>query len=110
VNIEAGEFSGKKTGAIFKSYFQFNTDYMLDKGVVKYNAIAFGICGLLSLAFGFTGLGTMSIIFAFINIFLALIFFLSKQNGKGKSCLLVGGCLLLIGFALCSLFPFQLNH
>jgi hypothetical protein len=82
---------------------------LFNKDVIKYNAIFFGIFGVLSLVFGLTGLGAMSIIFAAINLFLSLIFFLTKQNDKGKTSLLIGGCLLLIGFALCSAFPLNLH-
>jgi hypothetical protein len=77
---------------------------MLDKKVIRWNAIFFGILGLLSLVFGLPGLGAMSIIFGAVNLFAALGYFIVKQNGIAKTCLLVGGCLLLLGFALCSAF------
>ncbi len=82
---------------------------MLNKEIIKYNAIFFAICGVLSLVFGLTGLGAMSIIFAVINMFISLVYFLSKQNSKAKTCLLISGVLFLVGFALCSSFPFMLN-
>lgn len=82
---------------------------MLEKQVLKYNAIFFAVFGALSLVFGLTGLGAMAIIFAVINLFTSLILFSLKKNDKAKTCLLVGGCLLLVGFALCSSFPFKLN-
>jgi hypothetical protein len=82
---------------------------LFNKGVIKWNAIFFAIFGLFSLIFGLTGLGAMAIIFAGVNIFISLIYFLSKQNDKAKACLLVGGSLLLVGFALCSAFPLNFH-
>jgi hypothetical protein len=82
---------------------------MLDKKVIRWNAIFFGILGVLSLVFGLTGLGAMSIIFGAGNLFAALVCFIVKQNGAAVTCLLVGGCLLLLGFALCSSFPFNIR-
>ena len=82
---------------------------MLDKKVIQWNAIFFGVLGLLSLVFGLTGLGAMAIIFAAVNLFTSLIYFIVKRNDKGKTCLLIGGCLLLLGFALCSGFPLNFH-
>lgn len=82
---------------------------MLNKKVIRWNAIFFGILGLLSLVFGLTGLGAMAIIFGGVNLVTALINFIVKQNSTAKTCLLVGGCLFLLGFALCSTFPFRIN-
>ena len=78
---------------------------LFNMGVIKYNAILFALFGLLSLVFGLTGLGAMAIIFAAVNIFISLIYFISKKNDKAKTCLLIGGCLFLLGFVLCSNFP-----
>ena len=82
---------------------------MLNKKVTIYNAIFFGICGLFSLVFGLTGLGAMAVIFGAINVFISLIYFISKRNDKAKTCLLIGGLLLLSGFALCSNFPLDFH-
>jgi 4-hydroxybenzoate polyprenyltransferase len=81
----------------------------LDKTVIRWNAIAFGILGLLSLAFGLTGLGAMSIIFAVVNIIASLIYLLMKDYHKLKTSLLICGLLFLIGFGLCSSFPLNFH-
>lgn len=82
---------------------------LFNKEVIKYNAIFFSIFGGLSLVFGLTGLGAMAIIFAALNLFISLIYFISKRNDKAKTCLLIGGCLFLLGFALCSGFPLNFH-
>jgi len=82
---------------------------MLNKKVLQWNGIFFGLLGLLSLVFGLTGLGAMAIIFGSVNLFVSLIYFLVKQNDKAKTCLLISGCLLLLGFALCSSFPLNIH-
>jgi hypothetical protein len=82
---------------------------LFNKKVLQWNAILFGVFGLLSLVFGLTGLGAMAIIFGAGNLFAALVCFIVKQNGAAVTCLLVGGCLLLLGFALCSSFPFNIR-
>ena len=82
---------------------------LFNKKVIQWNAIFFGVLGLLSLVFGLTGLGAMAIIFGAVNLFGSLIYFLVKQNDKAKTCLLIGGSLFLLGFALCSAFPFNIH-
>jgi len=81
----------------------------LDKAVIRWNVIAFGILGLLSLVFGLTGLGAMSIIFAVVNIIASLIYLLMKDYQKLKTSLLICGILFLVGFGLCSSFPLNFN-
>jgi len=81
----------------------------LDKAVIRWNVIAFGILGLLSLVFGLTGLGAMSIIFAVVNIIASLIYLLMKDYHKLKTSLLICGLLFLIGFGLCSSFPLNFH-
>jgi len=81
----------------------------LDKTVIRWNVIAFGILGLLSLVFGLTGLGAMSIIFAVVNIIASLIYLLMKDYQKLKTSLLICGILFLVGFGLCSSFPLNFN-
>jgi 4-hydroxybenzoate polyprenyltransferase len=81
----------------------------LDKAVIRWNVIAFGILGLLSLVFGLTGLGAMSIIFAVVNIIASLIYLFMKDYQKLKTSLLICGILFLVGFGLCSSFPLNFN-
>ena len=82
---------------------------LFNKRVIQWNGILFGVLGLLSLVFGLTGLGAMAVLFGAANLFASLIYFLVKQNDKGKTCLLISGCLLLLGFALCSVFPLNIH-
>ena len=82
---------------------------LLDKKVIRWNAIAFGIFGMLSLVFGLTGLGAMSIIFAGVNLLATLIYLLTKDYHKLKTSLLICGILFLVGFGLCSSFPFNVR-
>lgn len=82
---------------------------MLNKEIIKYNAIFFAIFGLLSLVFGLTGLGAMSIIFAAVNLFVSLIYLITGEYQKLKTTLLISGALFLIGFGLCSSFPLFTN-
>jgi uncharacterized MnhB-related membrane protein len=81
----------------------------LNKKVVQGNAVGFGFFGLLSLVFGLSGLGAVAVIFGVINLFLSLIFFLTKENDKAMTCMLIGAALLVIGFGLCSSFHFLSN-
>ena len=75
---------------------------MLDKPVVRFNALTFGVFGLASLVFGVAGLGAAAILCAIFNLLLAIVFFLSNKSRKAKTALLVGGVLFVIGFGLCS--------
>jgi hypothetical protein len=81
----------------------------LDKKVIRWNGIAFGIFGLMSLVFGLTGLGAMSIIFAVVNFVATLIYLLMKDYQKLTTSLLICGFLFLVGFGLCSNFPFNVH-
>ena len=82
---------------------------MLNNKVLKYNAIFFSIIGLLSLVFGLAGLGAVSIIFAAANMFMSLIYLITKEYQKLKTTLIIGGVLFLIGFGLCSSFRLFTN-
>ncbi len=81
----------------------------LDKKVIRWNAIAFGILGVLSLVFGLTGLGAMSIIFGVVNLIATLIYLLMKDYQKLTTSLLICGLLFLVGFGLCSSFPLNFH-
>jgi hypothetical protein len=81
----------------------------LNKNVIQWNAVAFGIFGLLSLVFGLPGLGAMAILFAAINLLSSLIYLLSKQYQKLQTSLLISGVLFLIGFGLCSAFSLSFH-
>lgn len=84
---------------------------MLSKKVVLLVTICFVVVAAVSLIFhwGGTGLGVFSILFAIANLFFALIFALMKRYNASKSFLLMGGVFLLIGFGLCSAFPFNIH-
>lgn len=81
----------------------------LNKKVIRWNAIAFGIFGLLSLVFGLTGLGAMSIIFGAVNLLATLIYLFIKDYQKLQTSLLIGAVLFLIGLGLCSTFPLNFH-
>lgn len=62
--------------------------------------LVFGIWGGISA--GTPGVGLAFSILGFLNIFLLLIFLGLKDKVSVKTCLLVIGISLLVGFAICS--------
>ena len=78
----------------------------LNKSAILVNVIGFVILGLLSLVFGMAGVGALAILFGVVNLFLGLIFLPTSYKTTSATCLLIGGLLLLTGFALCSSFKF----
>lgn len=84
---------------------------MLNKKVVLFVAIFFaGIVAVSLIAhWGGSGLGLFSFLFGAINLLAALVFALIKKNKESRTFFLMGGLLFLIGFGLCSAFPFNMH-
>jgi hypothetical protein len=84
---------------------------MLSKKVVLFVTIFFaGIAAVSLIArWGGTGLGLFSFLFGALNLVMALIFALLKKNKEARTFFLMGGVLFLIGFGLCSAFPFNMH-
>ena len=84
---------------------------MLSKKVVLFVTIFFaGIVAVSLIArWGCTGLGLFSFLFGGLNLVMALIFALFKKGKEARTCFLMGGVLFLIGFGLCSAFPFNIH-
>ena len=84
---------------------------MLDKKVILFVIIFFA--GIVAFSFinnwGGTGMGLLSFLFGAINLLMALIFALMKKNKEARTFFLMGGVLLLIGFGLCSAYPFRMQ-
>lgn len=84
---------------------------MLSKKVVLYVTIFIAVIVAGSLASGWGGsdLGLLSFLIGAINLLLALIFALMKKYKESRTFFLMGGLLFLIGFGLCSAFPFNMH-
>ena len=84
---------------------------MLSKKVVLFVTIFFAVVFAGSLASGWDGsdLGLLSFLIGALNLVLALMFALMKKNKEARTLFLMGGVFLLIGFGLCSAFPFNMH-
>jgi len=84
---------------------------MLSKKVVLFVTFCFAGLVVVSLIFrwGGTGLGLLSFLFAALNVLMAIIFGFMKKSIQARTFLLMGGLLFLIGFGLCSAFPFNMR-
>jgi hypothetical protein len=84
---------------------------MLSKKVVLFVTILFaGIVAFSLFAqWGGTGIGLFSFLFGTINLLMALIFALMKRYKASRSFLLMSGVFFLIGFGLCSAFPYNMH-
>lgn len=84
---------------------------MLNVKVVLLVTILFAAIVIFSLTarWGGTGLGLLSFLFAAINLLAAFVFALMKKNKEARTFFLMGGVLLLIGFGLCSAYPFRMQ-
>jgi hypothetical protein len=84
---------------------------MLNKKVVLFDTVLFAGIAFLSLLAksGGTGIGMLSFLFGAINLFMALIFALMKKYKASRTFLLMSGVFFLIGFGLCSAFPFSMH-
>jgi hypothetical protein len=76
---------------------------MLNKTLIRNNAIAFGILGILfGLMIGTAGFGLAALLVGIVDLFTGLLMILIRQKNRGLTMLLCGGVLLLIGFSVCS--------
>ena len=84
---------------------------MLSKKVVLSVTIIFAVIAVFSLLaqWGGTGIGLFSFLFGAINLLLALIAALLKRYNASRSFLLMSGVFFLIGFGLCSAFPYNMH-
>lgn len=84
---------------------------MLSKKVVLFVTICFaGIVAVSLIAqWGGTGVGLLSFLFGALNVLMAIIFGFMKKPVQSRTFLLMGGLLFLIGFGLCSAFPFNMH-
>jgi len=84
---------------------------MLSKKVVLFVTICFALIVAVSLIaqWGGSGLGLISFLFGALNVFMAIIFGLMKKSVQARTFLLMGGVFFLIGFGLCSAFPFNMH-
>jgi len=80
----------------------------LNKRTLNLNLLFFGLFGTFSMLFGLPGLGAMGVLFGGINLFFSLILFVNKDTIAAKTCLLLAGIFLLLGFTLCSVFTLRL--
>lgn len=88
-----------------------NHTNMLNKKVVLFVTIFFAgiVAASLIARWGGTGMGLLSFLFGAINLLMALVFALMKKNKEARTFFLMGGVLFLIGFGLCSTFPFNMH-
>lgn len=84
---------------------------MLSKKVVQYVIIFIAVIVVVAIASGSTGsdLGLLSFLIGALSLGLAFIFALMRKYKEARTFFLMGGVLFLIGFGLCSAFPFNLN-
>ena len=84
---------------------------MLSKKVVLYETISIAVIVASTLGSGWGGsdMGSLSFIIGGLNLVMAIVFALLKKNKEARTFFLMGGVLFLIGFGLCSAYPFHLD-
>ena len=84
---------------------------MLSKKVVLYETIAIGVIvvGTLGIGWGGSDMRSLSFLIGGLNLLMAIVFALFKKNKEARTFFLMGGVLFLIGFGLCSAYPFHLD-
>jgi hypothetical protein len=82
----------------------------LDKNLLYANALLLLVLGLWGgISIGSSGIGLALIGVGILNIPLLFIFLLLKNKVAVKTCLLVFGVFLLVGFSICSISSFGLR-
>ena len=82
---------------------------MLDKSIIKFNAITLAVIGVPLIILGLPWFGLISLLLGVGNLLVNLFFIPSKEGKRGLTFLLCSGVLLLIGFSICSTNSFSIH-
>ena len=75
---------------------------MFNKRIIRNNAIAFAILGVLMGIQWLPGIGLAAILIGLVDLLAGLLMLAIRNKQNGLTMLLCAGVLLLIGFSVCS--------